>query len=133
MPAPRVDGVRDVAGVRSAAVEERGQAQLLLVQVEPGAEVDLRRARAASTAPASAGSARAQPTLEDAYVALVAPREDAAAARGVLLAAPEDDRGLGFDGIFQVIWPLFFATMAFLLYGQSEDQRVMVYAGLGRP
>ena len=36
-----------------------------------------------------------------------------------------------FDGIFQVIWPLFFATTAFLVYRQSDDPRAMVYAGLG--
>lgn len=36
-----------------------------------------------------------------------------------------------FDGIFQVIWPLYFATTAFLLYGRSDDPKVMVYAGLG--
>ena len=36
-----------------------------------------------------------------------------------------------FDGIFQVIWPLYFATVAFLLYGQSGDPDVLVYAGLG--
>lgn len=36
-----------------------------------------------------------------------------------------------FDGIFQVVWPLFFATTAFLVYRQSEDPRALVYAGLG--
>jgi ABC-2 type transport system permease protein len=36
-----------------------------------------------------------------------------------------------FDGVFQVIWPLYFATVAFLLYGRSEDPKVLVYAGLG--
>jgi ABC-2 type transport system permease protein len=36
-----------------------------------------------------------------------------------------------FDGIFQVIWPLFFATTAFLVYRQADDPAVMVYAGLG--
>ena len=36
-----------------------------------------------------------------------------------------------FDGIFQVIWPLFFATTAFLVYRQSEDPTALVYAGLG--
>lgn len=36
-----------------------------------------------------------------------------------------------FDGIFQVIWPLYFATAAFLLYGQADDESVMIYAGLG--
>ncbi len=36
-----------------------------------------------------------------------------------------------FDGIFQVIWPIYFATAAFLIYGRADDPRVMVYAGLG--
>ena len=36
-----------------------------------------------------------------------------------------------FDGIFQVVWPLFFATTAFLVYRQSEDPGALVYAGLG--
>ncbi len=36
-----------------------------------------------------------------------------------------------FDGVFQVIWPLYFATVAFLLYGRSDDPGVLVYAGLG--
>ncbi|HET7388499.1 MAG TPA: ABC transporter permease [Nocardioidaceae bacterium] len=36
-----------------------------------------------------------------------------------------------FEGIFQVIWPLYFATVAFLVYGQSDDPKVLVYAGLG--
>ncbi len=36
-----------------------------------------------------------------------------------------------FDGVFQVIWPLYFATVAFLLYGRSDDPKVLVYAGLG--
>jgi ABC-2 type transport system permease protein len=36
-----------------------------------------------------------------------------------------------FDGVFQVVWPLFFATTAFLVYRQSEDPGALVYAGLG--
>jgi ABC-2 type transport system permease protein len=36
-----------------------------------------------------------------------------------------------FDGIFQVIWPIYFATAAFLIYGRAGDPDVMVYAGLG--
>lgn len=36
-----------------------------------------------------------------------------------------------FDGIFQVIWPIYFATAAFLIYGRADDPSVMVYAGLG--
>ncbi len=36
-----------------------------------------------------------------------------------------------FDGVFQVVWPLYFATVAFLLYGRSGEEGVLVYAGLG--
>jgi ABC-2 type transport system permease protein len=36
-----------------------------------------------------------------------------------------------FEGVFQVIWPIYFATVAFLLYGRTDDQSVLVYAGLG--
>jgi ABC-2 type transport system ATP-binding protein len=70
LPPSRTDSVRSVQGVRSVSVEERGQAQVLLVQVEPGAEVtsgvlaellDTRVGRVSSR----------EPTLEDAYVELV--------------------------------------------------------------
>ena len=36
-----------------------------------------------------------------------------------------------FEGVFQVVWPLYFATVAFLLYGRADDESVLVYAGLG--
>jgi ABC-2 type transport system permease protein len=36
-----------------------------------------------------------------------------------------------FDGVFQVVWPLFFATTAFLVYRQSGNPHALVYAGLG--
>ena len=36
-----------------------------------------------------------------------------------------------FDGIFQVLWPLFFATTAFLIFRQSLEPQALVYAGLG--
>ena len=65
-----VDAVRAVDGVRSVAVEERGQAQVLLVQVEPGAEVTsgvLSRLDGTNVGRV----ASREPTLEDAYVELV--------------------------------------------------------------
>jgi ABC-2 type transport system ATP-binding protein len=67
---PAVVGVEKLDGVRSAGVEERGQAQLLVVRAEPGAEVTqavlgclngVRLGRVATR----------EPTLEDAYVELV--------------------------------------------------------------
>jgi ABC-2 type transport system permease protein len=36
-----------------------------------------------------------------------------------------------FDGLFQVVWPLFFATTAFLVYRQSANPDALVYAALG--
>jgi ABC-2 type transport system ATP-binding protein len=67
---PAVALVEALDGVRSAGVEERGQAQVLVVRAEPGHEVaqpvlgcltDLRLGRVATR----------EPTLEDAYVELV--------------------------------------------------------------
>ena len=71
----RLEPIRALAGIRSVSVEDRGQTQVLVVQVDPGAEVtaevlghltDTRVGRVVSR----------QPTLEDAYVELVsAPRD----------------------------------------------------------
>lgn len=70
IPDTAVDDVRVLAGVRSAAVEDRGHAQLLLVQVEPGAEVTSAVLGSLNGVNVGRVSSR-QPTLEDAYVALV--------------------------------------------------------------
>jgi ABC-2 type transport system ATP-binding protein len=65
-----VDAVRLVSGVRSVNVEERGQAQVLLVQVEPGAEVTSHVLSRLSGTNVGRVASR-EPTLEDAYVELV--------------------------------------------------------------
>jgi ABC-2 type transport system ATP-binding protein len=70
LPEAAVEAVRGVEGVRSVAVEERGQAQVLLVQVEPGAEVTPGVLASLDGAPVGRISRR-DPTLEDAYVELV--------------------------------------------------------------
>lgn len=36
-----------------------------------------------------------------------------------------------FNGILQVLWPLFFATIAFLMYGLNGDNRTLLYAAVG--
>jgi ABC-2 type transport system permease protein len=36
-----------------------------------------------------------------------------------------------FDGLLAVLWPLFFATVAFFLFGQSKSSEPLVYASLG--
>jgi ABC-2 type transport system permease protein len=36
-----------------------------------------------------------------------------------------------FNGVLQVIWPLFFATIAFLMYGLNRDDRSLLYASIG--
>jgi ABC-2 type transport system ATP-binding protein len=65
-----VDAVRTVAGVRTAAVEDRGQAQVLIVQVEPGSEVTSSVLGHLGGVNVGRVSSR-EPTLEDAYVELV--------------------------------------------------------------
>ena len=65
--------VRSLTGVRTVAVEERGQAQVLLVQVEPGAEVTSAVLGCLGGVNVGRVSSR-EPTLEDAYVELVSGR-----------------------------------------------------------
>ncbi len=36
-----------------------------------------------------------------------------------------------FDGILGILWPLFFATVAFLMYRISADDRTLLYAAVG--
>jgi ABC-2 type transport system ATP-binding protein len=70
LPPSATDAVRAVKGVRSVSVEERGQAQVLLVQVEPGAEVTSGVLGRLDGTRVGRVSSR-EPTLEDAYVELV--------------------------------------------------------------
>ena len=70
LPATSVDAVRTLDGVRSAAVEERGQAQVLIVQAHPGAEVTSSVLGSLEGVNVGRVSSR-EPTLEDAYVELV--------------------------------------------------------------
>ena len=62
--------VHAIDGVRSAGVEERGQAQVLVVHAEPGAEVTQAVLACLGTIPVGRVATR-EPTLEDAYVELV--------------------------------------------------------------
>jgi ABC-2 type transport system ATP-binding protein len=70
IPDGTVDRVRGLQGVMSVSVEEREQAQVLIVQTR--AEVELTQSILASLDGANVGRiSRREPTLEDAYVALV--------------------------------------------------------------
>jgi ABC-2 type transport system ATP-binding protein len=63
--------VRGISGVQSVSVEEREQAQMLLVQTR--ADVELTQAILGELDGANVGRiSRREPTLEDAYVTLVA-------------------------------------------------------------
>ena len=65
-----VQGMRELAGVRAVTIEERDQAQLLVVQTE--SDVELTHALLGQLNGANVGRVSArEPTLEDAYVALV--------------------------------------------------------------
>jgi ABC-2 type transport system ATP-binding protein len=72
LPSTTVDRVREVEGVRSVSLEDRGQAQVMLVQVEPGAEVTSGVLGHLAGTRVGRVSSR-EPTLEDAYVELVSP------------------------------------------------------------
>ena len=70
VPEETVEGMRAIGGVKAVSVEEREQAQLIVVQVEPGVELThtlLGRLDGASVGRVSSR----EPTLEDAYVSLV--------------------------------------------------------------
>ena len=88
------------AGVRSVAVEERGQLQVLVVACEPGAEVT--QAVLARLDDTRVGRvSHRDPTLEDAYVELVTRTGDdpAPAAGRLLLAAAQDPAVLAVRGL----------------------------------
>jgi ABC-2 type transport system ATP-binding protein len=69
--AEAVERVRGLNGVVAVAVEEREQAQVLVVQTEP--EVELTQVILGHLNGADVGRiSRREPTLEDAYVSLVA-------------------------------------------------------------
>jgi ABC-2 type transport system ATP-binding protein len=70
LPPSSTEAVRAVEGVRSVSVEERGQAQVLVVQVQPGAEVTSGVLARLNGTRVGRVSSR-EPTLEDAYVELV--------------------------------------------------------------
>lgn len=71
IPERTVERVRELSGVQSVSVEEREQAQMLIVQT--GADVELTQAILGQLDGANVGRiSRREPTLEDAYVTLVA-------------------------------------------------------------
>ena len=70
VPDRRWPTVRALPGVRSVVVEERGQAQVLIVRAEPGAEVTQAVLGCLDGARVGRVATR-EPTLEDAYVELV--------------------------------------------------------------
>ena len=65
-----VERVRKIAGVRAVTVEDRDQKQLLIVQTAPGVELTHAILSQLDTDSVGRVSSR-EPTLEDAYVALV--------------------------------------------------------------
>ena len=70
VPGETVERMRRIAGVRTVAVEDRDQEQLLVVQTEPGSEVTQSLLAHLDGMTVGRVSSR-EPTLEDAYVALV--------------------------------------------------------------
>ena len=74
LPEGTTDKIREVPGVLAVSVEEREQAQVLIVQTKP--EAELTQAILGTLNGANIGRiSRREPTLEDAYVALVSAEE----------------------------------------------------------
>jgi ABC-2 type transport system ATP-binding protein len=74
IPEGAVDRVRELDGVRAVSVEEREQAQVLIVQTPT--DIELTHAILGRLNGANVGRiSRREPTLEDAYVALVGSSE----------------------------------------------------------
>ena len=71
----QLDLLRDIPGVASVAVEERGQAQLILVQSARGLELTQELVRHLEGIKVGRVSAR-EPSVEDAYVALITENSD---------------------------------------------------------
>jgi ABC-2 type transport system ATP-binding protein len=65
-----IDAVRAVRGIRSVSLEERGQAQLLVAQLEPGIDVTGAVLGVLADTPTGRVTQR-EPSLEDAYIQLV--------------------------------------------------------------
>ena len=133
IPEGTVERVRELPGVNAVSVEEREQAQVLIVQTP--ADVELTHAILGRLNGANVGRvSRREPTLEDAYVALVSSEEPVSALRIMAFGWYFQFKAISrspFEGLFQIIWPLFFATVAFLMFRAGTDQKTLLYASLG--
>ena len=76
VPAETVERLRQLRGVRAVTVEDRDQAQLLIVQTEPGQELTHALLRHLDGASVGRVTTR-EPSLEDAYVELVSETDSA--------------------------------------------------------
>ena len=124
-----------LTGVRSALVEERGQAQVLVVQARPGRGGDPAGARLPRRRPRSAGSPPASPPSRTPTSSWWARRDRDAPGQDARRSAGGSTsrccQRSAFDGILGVLWPLFFATIAFLMYRIASDDRTLLYAAVG--
>jgi ABC-2 type transport system permease protein len=129
---PALAGVRELRGVESVAVEVRGQAQVLVVHTDVGAEVasDVLGRLSERTAPGPGGDPRADPGGRlhrpgDHPVRIVR-----LITLGWWWQLKMRSRS-AFDGALSVIYPLFFATTVFLIYRQGADADALVAAAVG--
>ena len=118
--------------VTAVVVEERDQTQVLVVQST--GERELTQSLLGELGDAEVGRVTSrEPTLEDAYVALVTAR----VMRNLRLL------GVGwllhfkmlsqsaFDGFLAILWPLFFATVAFFMFRSGRGSRALGPVALG--
>ena len=133
IPDGTVERVRELDGVRSVGVEERDQAQVLVVQTPADIELTsaiLGRLNGASVGAYLAARADARGRLRGAG----GPHRVRAGARllavGWLFHLKMLTRS-AFDGLLGVVWPLFFATVAFFMFRPAAGEQTLLYASLG--
>ena len=132
-----VKQVRALPGVTSVSVEDRDQAQVLTVQSPHGLELT----GAADHLPRRHRIGRIaarEPTLEDAYVALVTGSPDEDGMKGYprivwvgLFSACASSRSRRWFILMAVIEPVIFATIAFYLFQEGGRSGTLLYAALG--
>ena len=131
IPDETVERLRTLEGVMSVWVEERDQAQVLSVQTR--ADVQLTAAILGHLNGSNVGRvSHREPTLEDAYVALV--KDESRTLRLLGIGWQFHFKMImrsAFDGVGQVIYPLFFATVAFFVFRAGDSPRTLLYASLG--
>ena len=128
--------LRALPGVTSVSVEERDQAQVLTIQSPHGLELDAQPLTGFLDGAQIGRIAAREPTLEDAYVALVTEAERSVSGYlrivwvGLVLRMREFAVSRWFL-LMASLQPVIFASIAFYLFKAGGRSGTLLYAALG--